>query len=44
MAALTRAGTMIVSGNSAITPFNDLNPETEQVFGLWTITKMEEFL
>jgi hypothetical protein len=35
---------MIVSGKGAITPFTVLNPETEQVFGLWTITNMEEFM
>ena len=29
---------MIVLGKSAITPFTDLNPETDLVFGVWTIT------
>ena len=29
---------MIVLGKGAITPFTDLNPETDLVFGVWTIT------
>jgi len=35
---------MIVLGKAAITPFSDLNPETDQVSGLWTITKRRSFM